>query len=215
MKILVLSSNGKAGTLVAQELLARGHQVTGNSHSANRNAFLTSYLEKDIRNLTKEDVAGYDAVVNAFGVLGEEAQITELYAQVNKHLLDLLAGSKTTLYVVGGAGSLFVDAKTNLALKDTPDFPAEYQAVANAQAYSLKHLFRGNQTVNWVFISPAAFFDFEGELTKNVVLAGPDFTVNNEGQSYLSYKDFAWELANQVEAQKLNRAWVNFRQGDK
>ncbi|RIY32546.1 hypothetical protein CJP74_04310 [Psittacicella melopsittaci] len=214
MKILVLSSNGKVGTLVAQELVARGHQVTGNSHSANRNAFLTSYLEKDIRNLTKEDVAGYDAVVNAFGLfVGDD--IAEQHDQANRNLVNLLAGTKTTLYVVGGAGALFVDAKANLALKDTPEFPAEYKAVADAQGAVLNNVYRGNQTVNWVFISPAASFDFEGELSKNVVLAGPDFTVNNEGQSYLSYKDFAWELANQIEAQKLNRAWVNFRQGDK
>ncbi|RIY31537.1 hypothetical protein CKF54_06510 [Psittacicella hinzii] len=214
MKVLVLSSNGKVGTLVAKELLARGHQVTGNSHSANRNAFITNFIEKDIRSLTKEDVAGYDAVVCAYGAFGVP-NLGELFASVNQHLLQILEDSPAYLYVVGGAGAMIVDAASGTRLVDTPDFPEVFFDLASAQANSLRRDFAPNKKVNWVFVSPAVEFDADAPLTKNVAIAGPFFSVNNQGESFISYADYAWELVNQIEARKFNRAWINFRQGDK
>lgn len=58
-------------------------------------------------NLTKEDVNGYDAVINAFGVWAEE-QLHE-HDKVMQMSVTLLSGTDTKMYVVGSAGSLFVD----------------------------------------------------------------------------------------------------------
>ncbi|RIY34605.1 NAD(P)-dependent oxidoreductase [Psittacicella gerlachiana] len=216
MKILVVSSNGKVGSLVAKELVSRGHQVTGLSRSANKNDFLTHYLQKDVLELTATDVLGYEAVISAFGILtGDLEEAVTAYHQVNSHLLKVLANSPATLYFVGGAGSLVVEPKTGLRLFETPDFPKEYYAIAAGHANSLVNDIRVNTQVNWVFVSPAAIFDDAGEFSRNVVIAGSDFTVNNKGESYISYIDYAWELANQVEAKKLNRAWVSFRTGNR
>ena len=66
MKIAVVASNGKASQLIIKELLSRGHEVTGFARSANRSA-VKNFVQKDILALTKEDLSGFDAVVDGFG----------------------------------------------------------------------------------------------------------------------------------------------------
>ncbi|WP_241209383.1 NAD(P)H-binding protein, partial [Streptococcus sp. DD11] len=67
MKIAVVAANGKAGQLIVQEAIARGHEVTAVVRSANKTE-AGNVLQKDLFDLTKEDLAGFDAVVSAFGV---------------------------------------------------------------------------------------------------------------------------------------------------
>lgn len=213
MKVLVLSSNGQVGSLVAQELQARGHQVTGNSHSANRNAFITSYLKRDFGSLIAEDLQGYDAIVAAVGTLNPAAFKT-VYTDGYVNLFKALAGNPTPVYIVGGAGSLLVDVATGKRNLDQDDFPAEYKALASVHSEVLRNTIQTSTDVNYIYVSPADNFDEEGELTKNVVVSGPFLTTNAVGQNYLSYKDFAWMLSNLVESKLFSKAWINLRQGD-
>ncbi|MFC6276328.1 NAD(P)-dependent oxidoreductase [Psittacicella hinzii] len=210
MKVLVLASNGQTGSLVAQELVALGHQVTGLGRGDNRNSFLTSYLQQDLLDLTAEQVKDFDAVVSAFGVLNPE--LFPMYKQVATHLTSILANSDTKLYVVGGAGSLVVDPASGARLFDTPDFPADYQGLARAHAEQL--LVVRQSATNWVYVHPAADFDENGAKTGNVVIGGADFAVNKAGESYISYADYAHELASLVSANKFSRVQLSFRQGD-
>ena len=66
MKIAIIAANGKSGQLIAKEAVARGHQVTAIVRSENQSA-AQEVLQKDAFALTKEDLAGFDVVVNAFG----------------------------------------------------------------------------------------------------------------------------------------------------
>ena len=88
---------------------------------------------KDVFELTKADLAGFDAVISAFAAWTPEA--FPLHKKVAKHLTDALSGTKTRLLVVGGAGTLYVDDKGTMAM-DTPGFPPEYMSVAKATAES-------------------------------------------------------------------------------
>lgn len=65
MKIAVVSSNGKVGRLVVAEAFRRGFDVTGFARSENKSD-ATKFVQKDIMDITKEDLAGFDAVVDAF-----------------------------------------------------------------------------------------------------------------------------------------------------
>ncbi|MFZ7230722.1 NAD(P)-dependent oxidoreductase [Avibacterium avium] len=94
------------------------------------------------------------------------------------------------LLVVGGAGSLYTDASLAVQLADTPDFPAEYKPLAQAMAQALAEL-RKRDDVQWTYLSPAAEFDPEGAKTGTCRLAGEVFTVNEKGESYVSYADYA------------------------
>lgn len=195
MKIAVIGANGQAGQAITAEAVARGHQVTAIVRSANQSA-ADQVLQKDLFDLSKEDLAGFDAVVTAFAAWAPES--LPLHTSSLEHLAGLLAGSDTRLLVVGGAGSLYVDPEMTVQLSETPDFPAEFQPLARAMAAGLARL-RQFDTVNWIYISPAADFVADGAKTGDYILAGEVFTVNAAGQSQISYADYALAMLDEIE----------------
>ena len=150
-------------------------------------------MNKDLFDLTKEDLAGFDVVVDAFGAWKEED--LPLHSKSLKHLCDLLSGTDTRLIYVGGAGSLYVSPDT--MLYQTPDFPAIYLPLATAQVKTYFELKERND-VKWTFISPAADFQAEGERTGKYILAGDQMTVNARGESIISYADYAIALVDEI-----------------
>ncbi|WP_019791186.1 NAD(P)H-binding protein, partial [Streptococcus sobrinus] len=66
MKIAVVAANGKVSQLVIEEALKRGHEVVAFSRSQNRSK-AENFVQKDILAMTKEDLTGFDAVVDGFG----------------------------------------------------------------------------------------------------------------------------------------------------
>lgn len=71
MKVLVTGTDGYIGTLLAPYLMDRGHDVTGVDTGFHRIGWLYNgvrkmplTLTKDIRNLTEDDLRGYDAIVH-------------------------------------------------------------------------------------------------------------------------------------------------------
>ena len=66
MKIAVVCANGKAGKLIVKEAVDRGHDVTAVVRGENQTVAQHT-LVKDLFDLTSEDLAGFDAVVDAFG----------------------------------------------------------------------------------------------------------------------------------------------------
>ena len=195
MKIAVVAANGKVGRLVVKEALDRGFEVTAFVRSANKTV-AKSVVQKDIMDLTKEDLAGFDAVVDAFGVFVPEK--LSQHSTTLKHLCDILSGTNTRLLIVGGAGSLYVDKEHKTQLYDTPDFPKEYLPLAKAQGKELAEL-RERDDVNWTFISPAADFQAEAERTGKYILAGEEFTLNSKGESIISYADYAIAMVDEIE----------------
>ncbi|MGT2926089.1 NAD(P)-dependent oxidoreductase [Streptococcus cuniculipharyngis] len=187
-KIAVIASNGMAGRHIVAELVARGHEVTGFARGEINQSQAQSYVQKDLFDLTKVDLAGFDAVVDAFGTFSPET--LHLHEKVVAFLADLLAGSETKLLIVGGAGSLYVNDDHSLQLFETPDFPAEFYDLAKAQAGALA-LIRQRQDVKWTFVSPAAEFEVDLPITGEYLLAGEVFTLNDKGQSAISYADYA------------------------
>lgn len=86
--------------------MQRGHDVTAIVRSAAKVTADIAVIEKEVLELSQEDVKGFDVVVNAFGApFGQE----ELHVKVGRHLIDIFTGIDTKLFVVGGAGSLFVN----------------------------------------------------------------------------------------------------------
>ena len=50
----------------------------------------------------------------------------------------------------------------------------------------------------WQTSSPAAEFDPEGKRTGSYTLAGEEFTVDDRGESYISYADYAIALVDEA-----------------
>ena len=104
MNIGIIGATGKLGTKVLDEAQQRGHEVT----AIVRNAKLdddkdVKVIEKDVFDLTSDDIKDLDVVVNAFGApLGEE----EVHVEVGRVLINILKDVDTRAIIVGGAGSL-------------------------------------------------------------------------------------------------------------
>ena len=104
MKLAVVAATGKAGRLIVKEAKERGFEVTAFARREAEIDGADAVIVKDIFDLTKEDLAGFDAVVDAFGAWTED--VLPLHSTTLSHLCDILSGTDTRLLVVGGAGSL-------------------------------------------------------------------------------------------------------------
>ena len=187
MKIAVVCANGKAGKLIVKEAMDRNLDVTAIVRGENRTAAKQA-LVKDLYDLTKEDLQGYDVVIDAFGTWTEET--LPQHSTSLKHLCDILSGTNVRLLVVGGAGSLYVNPEHTAQVMDGPDFPDVFKPLAKAQGKALDEL-RKRDDVRWTFVSPAGDFQAEGERTGKYILGGEELTLNEQGESIISYADYA------------------------
>lgn len=195
MRIAVVAANGKEGRLIVKEAVERGFDVTAVVRSENRTV-AKDVINKDLFDLTAEDLKGFDAVVDAFGAWTEET--LPQHSTSLAHLCDLLSGTDTRLLVVGGAGSLYVDPEHTTQVADGPDFPDAFKPLAAAMAKALGEL-RQRKDVKWTYISPAADFQAEGERTGEYILAGEELTLNERGVSVISYADYAVAMVDEIQ----------------
>ena len=193
MKIAVVCANGKAGKLIVREAVERGMNVTAVVREDNQSV-APHVIKKDLYDLTKEDLAGFDVVVDAFGAWAPE----ELpgHSTSLKHLCDILSGTDIRLCIVGGAGSLYVNKEHTLCVSDGADFPEMFKPLAAAMAKALGEL-RQRNDVTWTYISPAG--DFQGERTGQYILGGEELTLNEKGESIISYADYAIAMVDEIE----------------
>ena len=152
-------------------------------------------LVKDLFDLTAQDLAEFDVVVDAFGAWTPET--LPQHSTSLKHLCDLLSGTKIRLLVVGGAGSLYVNAEHTAQVMDGADFPEMFKPLAAAQGKALEEL-RARNDVQWTFISPAGDFQADGARTGAYLLGGEELMLNSKGQSVISYADYAIAMVDEV-----------------
>lgn len=195
-KIAVVAANGKAGRLIVKEAIDRGMDVTAFVRSENKTAAKKAVV-KDIMDLTAEDLAGFDAVVDAFGAWTPET--LPQHSTTLAHLCDLLSGSDTRLLVVGGAGSLYVNPEHTATVSEGPDFPEAFKPLASAMAAALVDL-RERDDVRWTYVSPAGDFQAEGERSGEYTLAGEELALNERGESVISYADYAIAMVDEIES---------------
>lgn len=195
-KIAVVAANGKAGGLIVEEAMRRGFDVTAIVRGENKSA-AQNYVIKDALELTTEDLAGFDAVVDAVG--GWTPETIPAITDAGIHLADVLSGTDVRLLVVGGAGSLFVNPEHTVTVDMGPDFPDNWKPLSSAAGKVLAHL-RETNGLKWTFVSPAADFQADGERTGEYTLAGEEFTLNERGESTLSYADYAIAMVDEIES---------------
>ena len=196
MKIAVISANGKSGQLIVKEAVDRGIDVTAVVRGDNKTV-AQHVIQKDLFDLTVEDLKSFDAVVDAFGAWTEET--LPLHSTSLAKLSDLLSGSDTRLLVVGGAGSLYVNPEHTAVVAEGADFPDAFKPLANAMAKALGEL-RERNDVKWTYISPAGDFQADGERTGDYILAGEELTLNSKNESIISYADYAIAMIDEIES---------------
>ncbi len=203
MKVAIIGANGKSGSNLVQEALKQGHDVTAIVRNKEYKNGDVKVVYKDVFELSKADLEGFDAVISAFAAWTPET--FPLHKKVAKHLADALSGTKTRLLVIGGAGTLYVDDKGTMAM-NTPGFPPEYMGVAKATAESFFEL-KGRSDVLWTYVSPAGEYDANGARTGKYVLGGDNLILNSKNESYISYADLALAVIDELK----NGAFVQKR----
>ena len=194
MKIAVVCANGKAGKLIVKEAMDRGLDVTAAVRGENHSA-AEKVIRKDLFELTAADLAGFDAVIDAFGAWTPET--LPQHSTSLKHLCDILSGTETRLLVVGGAGSLYVNPEHTVQVMDGPDFPDDFKPLASNMGKALEKL-RARNDVKWTYVSPAGDFRADGAKTGSYLLGGEELMLNSRGESVISYADYAAAMVDEA-----------------
>ncbi|MCD8914603.1 NAD(P)H-binding protein [Staphylococcus simulans] len=196
MKTAIISATGKQGTILTEKALQRGHEVTAFVRNHNKLQFDVPYVEKDILEISREDLEGFDAILVAFGApQGKE----ELYVQLTNHLIEILDGADVKLMMVGGTGRLYIDESKTKRVADNPNIPDAMKATAKKMAEAYDVLAGQDKLVDWTFVSPASMFDFNGPETNDYQLGTDTLIYNSKHKSYVSYSDFSNAFLDEAE----------------
>lgn len=57
---------------------------------------------------------------------------------------------------------------------------------------------RERKDVRWTYISPVGDFQAEGEKTGKYILGGEELTLNEKGESIISYADYAVAMVDEI-----------------
>jgi putative NADH-flavin reductase len=197
MKIAILGISGRVGSRIANELLQRGHTITGIARK------IEGVAERPNLTLEAADATSVDALVPL--LRGHDAVISATRFAGGIDAATLVAAAKKAgvprALVVGGAGSL--EVAPGKALVDTPDFPEAYKAEALAGRVFLEAL-RAEKDLDWTFLSPSALF-MPGERTAKFRLGGDGVLADDKGKSWISMEDYAIAMADEVEIPRHSR----------
>lgn len=194
MKIAVVCANGKAGKHIVNEAVQRGIDVTAVVRGENQSS-TNQVLQKDLFDLTTNDLKEFDVVIDAFGAWTNET--LPQHSTSLKHLCDILSNTNIRLFIVGGAGSLYINSEHTQQVMDGKDFPELFKPLAANMSKALDEL-RDRNDVKWTYISPAADFQADGIRTGNYILGGEEFFVNKKGESVISYADYAVAMVDEA-----------------
>lgn len=196
-KVAVVCAAGKEGKLLVDEAVARGYEVTGFVRGDKKvDSPKAKTVVKDLFDLTKEDLAGFDVVIDAFGAWTPEE--LPLHKTSLKHLCDILSGTSVRLLVVGGAGSLYVNKEHTMQVMQLESFPDIFKPLATNMGAALDEL-RTRNDVKWTYLSPAGNFVAGGARTGKYILGGEEYFVNAKGESEISYADYAIAMIDEIE----------------
>lgn len=196
-KVAIVCAAGKEGRLLVAEALSRGYEVTGFVRKAEDEIPAgAKKVVRDLFDLTREDLAGYDVVIDAFGAWTPET--LPLHRTSLMHLCDVLSGTDIRLLVVGGAGSLYVNLEHTLQVMQLESFPEVFKPLASNMGAALDELRKRND-VKWTYLSPAGDFVADGERTGEYLSGGEEYFVNDKGESRISYADYAIAMIDEIE----------------
>jgi uncharacterized protein len=190
MKVAVIGASGKAGARIVAELASRGHEVTGIVRQPERVANLPRVVAKAGDVFNPSEIAallvGHECVVSSVRFADSEPQL----------LIDAVRASGVKRYVVvGGAGSLQV-APGQFEMDGAHMPPAMRENSRRGRMFL--DLLKQTDDLDWTFISPSRMF-VAGERTGIFRYGKDDLLFDANGESRISFEDFALALVNELE----------------
>ncbi|NUL47319.1 NAD(P)H-binding protein [Cellulosimicrobium funkei] len=169
MRIGIIGATGMAGQEIYREAVRRGEDAVAIVRDAAKAKELlgaeATVVEKDAFALTADDLAGYDAVVDAFGTSPDRAYT---HNDLTRQLVEAAPVTDETalrLVFILGAGSLTDPETGRLAIEGIRQAPGAeaWISIPEAALEQLEYL-RTVDTADWVGISPQLMFT-PGEAT--------------------------------------------------
>lgn len=196
LKIAVIGATGNVGRRIVDEALGRGHAVTAISRRPEKlpSAARLRRVPSDVSSVANlaAHLEGHDVVVSSVAFL--DASPHDLIEAVQK--------SGVPRYVcVGGAGSLWIEPGTLFVNHDS--FPQEVLAESHA-GFAMLDALQQCADVDWTMLTPSAVF-FPGQRTGAYRTGRDDLLFAPDGQSSISYEDYALALIDEVETPTSHR----------
>jgi len=200
MDVLLLGASGRIGHRIANELLDRGHAVTGVSRSGDVEGIDDPDFQSVAGDATDAtDIAdlaeGHDAVASALGP-SEDEDVDVLVEMANAVVTGMRDAGVDRLVWTGGAGGLYVGPDTRLV--ETEEFPDDWEPVARA-AIEAYEIFEDADDLQWSYVAPAALIE-PGERTGEYRTAEGELVADEDGDSYISTEDFAIAFVDELES---------------
>jgi uncharacterized protein len=202
MKVVLYGATGKAGSVILKELVDRGHTVVAAARAPEKVQKLKNVtaVQDDLGNPAKiaNIVKDADAIVSAYGPPPDDTG--QIIGATDRLVRGIQEAGGPRLIVVGGAGSLFV--APNVTVRESGHLPKEWIPIVDAHIQVLSNL--KQSSIDWTYFSPAAFFE-PGERTGEFRLGKDDLITDAQGNSRISFEDYAVALVDELENAKHHR----------
>jgi putative NADH-flavin reductase len=190
MKVALIGASGTLGSRILEELLSRGHQVTGivrnPENLAPRGKLTVHKADAGDADQLKSVLPGHDAVVTAIPFFGFATE--ELLAGIEA------SGVKRVL-VSGTAGSLEVEPRIQYISTSAVSEHGRPEHLDSREAYKL---LRKQDQLEWTYLAPAALLT-PGRRTGTFRLGTDQLLKDRVGESRISMEDLAIVIADELE----------------
>lgn len=194
--IALIGATGNVGSRILTEALSRSHAVTALTRDASK---MKPRAGMTVRQASTTDVTNLAAVLAGHAVVvasvkWNEANIRDVLDAVRR------SGVKRALFVVGAGSLIRADGRTHLDhMADRGVQPPTSKPASLALAE-----LRKVTDLDWTAISPPASIR-PGERTGEFRLGGDQLIEDDEGQSQISFEDFAIAIVDEIEKPKHSR----------
>ena len=202
MKVVLYGATGKAGSVILKELIDRGHTVVAAARAPEKVQKLKNVtaVQDDLSNPAKTAgiVKDADAIVSAYGPPPDDT--SQIIGATDRLVKGIQQAGGPRLIVVGGAASLFV--APGVTVRESGHLPKEWIPIADAHIQVLRNL--KQSSIDWTYFSPAGFFE-PGERTGKFRLGKDDLITDAQGNSRISFEDYAIALVDELEKPQHRR----------
>jgi len=207
-KVVLIGATGFVGSILLNELLNRGHQVTAIVRNAAKVIVHNNNLtvaEADITDsqTIKNLCLGKDAVISAYSPGWTSPDIYNETLRIYPLILNTVKASGVKrLQIVGGAGTLF--CAPGLRVVDSGAIPAEIMGGVKSLGEFYLNTLMNEKEIDWVFFSPAGTLE-PGERTEKFRLGKDDLIVDEKGYSHISVQDYAMAMVDELEQENHHK----------
>jgi uncharacterized protein len=206
--VVVFGVNGVLGTVIAKELIGRGHTVAGVSRSGTSS--LPGVVTSAGDATSSDDVArfatGADAAINAIGPHWDRQERLDLLTAAAAGLIEGLRKAHVPrLLIVGGAGSL---KEADGVRHIDGGLPAQFRTAALIHA-AARELYFTATDLDWTYISPPTMIT-PGSRTGTFRKGRDTLLVDADGNSAISNEDYAVGVVDELEKPTSIREQITF-----